>query len=108
MHTQGSWVFAISPACIWRRRIADIWGTLRIAFIPPGFERSCMTNNNATLELSRATGLVGSIQAVAIELSQWLRGRYPLGNLKGWCLQPCERHAQNDSGFEIRRLVLRR
>ena len=51
---------------------------------------------------------VGSTQVVAIELSQWLRGRYPLGNLKGWCLQPCERHAQNDSGFEIRRLVLRR
>src|SRR5258708_1074951 len=53
MHTQGSWVFAISPACLWRRRIAGIWGTLRAAFIPPGLERSCMTNKNAMLVLSR-------------------------------------------------------
>ena len=33
MHTQGSWVFAISPACSWRRRIADNWETLRVAFL---------------------------------------------------------------------------
>jgi len=31
MHTQGRWVFAISPACPRRRRIADSWGTLRVA-----------------------------------------------------------------------------
>jgi hypothetical protein len=31
MHTQGSWLFAISPACSWRRRIADNWETLRVA-----------------------------------------------------------------------------
>jgi hypothetical protein len=28
---QGSWIFAISPACPWRRRIADNQGTLRVA-----------------------------------------------------------------------------
>jgi hypothetical protein len=29
---QGSWIFAISPACPWRRRIADSQGTLRVHF----------------------------------------------------------------------------
>jgi len=28
-HRQGSWIFAISSACPWRRRIADSQGTLR-------------------------------------------------------------------------------
>src|SRR6201995_327621 len=34
MHTQGRCVFAISPARLWRRRIAASQRTLRVAFLP--------------------------------------------------------------------------
>src|ERR1700744_5527611 len=52
MHTQGRWVFAISPARPWRRRIAGSQGTLRVAFLSSRFRSQLNRTQHQAREAS--------------------------------------------------------